>query len=89
MTKFSNFGVLIKKDDGSFYVKVEKDLDIKINGEDFSGRYINMDKPTVKFDRMLKKGVITEEEYDEKCARFSKGGDLSWIRQEMSVKTGE
>ena len=86
MATYSNVGIIAKGKEGGLYIKVDKDLDIQINGKSVAGMYININKPTEKFDRMLAAGKITEEEYDEKTARFGAEGDLSWIRQELTIK---
>jgi hypothetical protein len=83
--KYVNVGILCKRKDGGFYIKVDKDSGLSIGGQDFSGQYINVSKPTEKYDRMLKAGKITEDEYNEKIDRYSQGGDLEWIRQELTV----
>ena len=86
MAKFVNFGSLImKKDKSGFYIKLDKDLELSINGDKFNGEYINVNPPTVKYDRMLDQGKITEEEYEKAVARFAKDGDLSFIRQELTA----
>lgn len=83
MAKFINVGILCKKRDNSgFYIKLDKDFDpSSLKGQS----YINVNSPKDKYDRMLKSDKITEEEYEEKVARYNKGGDLEWIRQELTV----
>ena len=79
--KFVQLGALIKKKDGSgFYIKVDKELSISINGRTFKGEYISCAKPQEKYDRMLAKDKITQEQYDEKVQNIP-----SYIRQELTL----
>ena len=34
---------------------------------------------------MLDKGAITEDEAEQKKARFQAGGDLEYVRQELTI----
>ena len=85
MAEFIKLGSLNKKKNGGFTIKVDKDAEIVINGKKFTGDYINVQKPTVKYDNMLKKGKITEDEYNKAVARFAEGGDLAFVRQELTI----
>lgn len=86
MSKFVNFGILcMKKDKSGFYIKLDRELELTVNGDKVDTDFINVQAPTVKYERMLKADKITKEEYDEKVARFDKEGDLNYIRQELTV----
>lgn len=91
MAKFINFGALMSKKERDaegklqYYIKLDKDIELTVNGEKLTNEYIQVQNPKAKFDKMLEKGKITEEERDEKQARFDKGGDLEYIRQELVV----
>jgi len=85
MAEFIKLGSLNKKKAGGFTIKVDKDVEIVVNGKKFTGDYINVQKPTVKYDHMLRKEKITEEEYNKAIARFADGGDLSFVRQELTI----
>lgn len=88
---YAPVGVIIedreKREDGQpkFYIKLSKDTQISINGKDVSGGYLQVSYPTDKFDNMLKRGSLTQEEYLSKVARFSEGGDLSYIAFEVNA----
>lgn len=98
-SKYLSVGALMKSKEGGFYIKLDKETKVVIDGTDFTGGYINVQKPTVKYDRMIAKaeeklqnGDITEEEYDKqledlsaKSKRYEKGGDLEYIRQELTA----
>lgn len=89
--KFVNLGAIASKREkdehgrNQYYLKIDKDVDVKINGVSFTGKYINVQRPTDKFEKMLKKGNITQEQYDEKVARFGEDGDLNYITLELSA----
>ena len=98
MAKYPSLGSMIARRDQNtgasvldvngkqqYYIKVDKNVDIKVNGHKVEG-YINISRPRDKFDRMLEKGSITPKEHAEKISRFEKGGDLDYIQFEVSVK---
>jgi flagellar basal body rod protein FlgF len=70
----------------SYYIKISKDTQLTINGKKVKGEYLNVEKPTVKFDRMLAKGTISQEEYNDKIAAFEGEGKLSFIKFEISAE---
>lgn len=97
--KFISTGAFMKKKDGGYYIKLDKDTKVVIDGTEFTGGYINVNKPADKYDRMianaekkLQEGDINEEEYDKqleelqgKAARYDKGGDLEYIKFELTA----
>tara|TARA_R110000851_G_scaffold29641_1_gene81420 strand:+ start:359 stop:643 length:285 start_codon:yes stop_codon:yes gene_type:complete len=91
MATFINFGALMTKKDRDsegklqYYIKLDKEVKLVVNGKATTSEYIQVKAPTAKYDAMLAKDKITEEECDEKKARFAKGGDLEFIRQELTV----
>jgi len=91
MADFINFGALMTKKDRDaegklqYYIKLDKDVKLVVNGKDATSEYIQVQNPKVKYDRMFDKEKITEEEMDKAKARFDKGGDLEFIRQELTV----
>jgi len=97
--KFINTGAFMKKKDGGYYIKLDKETKVVIDGTEFTGGYISVNKPADKYDRMivnaekkLQEGEINEEEYDKqledlqaKAARYDKGGDLDYIKFELTA----
>jgi hypothetical protein len=51
-----------------------------------AGLTASLEQPHVKFERMLAAGKIDEEEAENKISRYQPGGDLEFIRQEITVK---
>ena len=88
---YAPVGVLIQdkelREDGQpkYYIKLSKDTKVSINGKDLTGGYLQVSYPTDKFDNMLKRGSISQEDYLQKVSRFSEGGDLSYIAFEINA----
>lgn len=72
----------------TYYIKVDKNVDLQINGTKVTG-YLNVSYPRDKADRMLEKGTITKSEHKEKVSRFVEGGDLDYIVFEIGAKIEE
>jgi len=68
-----------------YTVSLNKDLDIRINGKKIDARTLYVNRPDEKLRIMLNKGTITEEQFDEKMARFEEGGDLSNLVFEIVI----
>lgn len=68
-----------------YYFKISDDVELTINGRKFTGKYLNVSRPTDKYDRMLEKGKISEDEHEQKCEQFEKGGKLSYISLELQA----
>lgn len=78
--KYVKLGALMKNKQGGFYIALDKEINLNVNGRKFTGKYISCDKPQAKFERMLAKGTITEEEYSEKVEKIPE-----YVRQELTV----
>jgi hypothetical protein len=95
-----------KDEDGNVQYVIQ--LDKKYHGKIFikndQGKlepvteYISVERPTVKYDRMLKKGTIDEKEYEEKVDQFDSTvdpktkqprGKLSFIKFDLQMVTEE
>lgn len=72
----------------SYNIKLDSKVKLIVNGEEVTSGYLNVSRPTDKFERMLKAGALTEEEYDRKLADFDKGGKLEFIKFEITAVTG-
>lgn len=92
--KFNNLGSMkLKKDkdkDGNpqYYIELDQKIieKLKLDGKPLS-KFINVERPTAKYDRMLKAGKITQEEYEAKIADFDKEGRLSFVKFDLQVQT--
>lgn len=91
MANFINFGAIMTKKERDaegklqYYIKLNKEVDLVVNGKKTTSEYINVSSPKVKYDRMLEKGKITEEEADIAKSRFDSEGDLAFIKQELTI----
>jgi hypothetical protein len=68
--EFIQLGAVMKGKDGGVYIKVDDKIKLNVNGKIFEGKYISLQKPELKFERMLDKGSITESEFEEKVNRI-------------------
>ena len=69
-----------------YYIKLDKEVKIKINGQDFNGKSFKVERPTDKFDRMVKKGVITPDEHKQKLDLYAEGGKAAFVKFEIEAK---
>jgi hypothetical protein len=68
--KYVNLGVIMSGKDGGSYIAIDSKVELVINGTKFTGKYISLNSPADKFARMLQKGSITEQEYEDKVAKI-------------------
>lgn len=95
-----------KDEDGNvqYVIQLDKKYQGKIFIQDEKGKfqpvseYIQVERPTEKFDRMLVKGTIDEKEYEQKVAQFDSTvdprtkqslGKLSFIKFDLQMITEE
>lgn len=69
----------------AYHIKLGKDVKLTINGKEVDGLYLDVKKPEVKFDRMLAKGIISQEERNEKVAEFQEKGRLSFVKFDITA----
>lgn len=67
---YIKLGAIMKSRDGGLYIKLDSEADLEINGRKFPRTSLSLEKPSLKFDRMLAKGVIDEAEYEEKVDKI-------------------
>lgn len=101
MAEFISLGILCTKKDPKnegevlrdeagriqYYIKLDKDAKVKVNGKKVNG-YINVKNPAQKIEERINSGKVDEEKIEqlEKTkARYEKGGDLNYIKQELFV----
>ena len=83
--------IMVKKEKdskgrNSYYMKLDDAVKITINGRPYNNKYIQVSRPTDKYDRMFEKGTITEDTYEEKVSAFDKDGRLSYVSLELSAE---
>ncbi len=71
-----------------YYIQLDKKLigKLKLDGVPVT-EFIQVERPTAKFDRMLKAGKIAEAEYDEKTGAFAKDGKLEFVKFDLQIVT--
>lgn len=79
--------ILDANDNKTYYIKIDKDADIRINGKKVTSEYLNVGRPRDKYDRMKEKGTIDAKEHEEKVSRYEGEGDLSFAKFEISATT--
>ena len=94
MAKFIDLGAIMTKKDRDangklqYYIKLNKELDIVINGEKLTSEYVNVDAPANKIQKRIDSGKVDEEKIEqlEKTkARYLGDGDLNYIKQQLTV----
>lgn len=79
--QFINLGSLNEKRDGAgYYIKLNDQVKLTINGQNFDGKYFNVEKPDKKYAVMLDKGMITEDEAEKKIENIP-----SFVRFELTA----
>lgn len=92
-TGYVDLGVLIlgkdKDSQGrpSYYVKLDKDVEITINGVPFE-KTISAKNMVTKFDEMIARAEDESkiEQYEGTKARFEKEGDLAYMKYSLTAK---
>lgn len=73
-----------KSDDGSEYIQFVKNtdyVDIRVNGVQVNGKYLYINDPAEKFDKMVEAGKLTDDEADEKVAKIPE-----YVLEEGTIK---
>jgi len=77
---YVHLGAIVAGKDGGYYIKLQDDLKLNINGQAFNKKYINVEVPTAKLDRFLEKGFIDETEYEARAEKIP-----SYIKFELTA----
>ena len=77
--QFINVGQILKSKKGSLYVKVKQDVSLKAD------EAIYIDDATVKFERMLNAGKLSEEEFEAEMEAHAEGGKKSFIKYDLTL----
>jgi hypothetical protein len=84
---YLNIGAVLRKKekdaDGNptYWLKLDEKADVVVNGVKVTA--LNIQRPTEKYDRMLKSGKITAEEYEQKTSRYFDPDDLEYVTFEV------
>ena len=79
-----------KDDEGNtqYYIEIDKKYlgRISIDGKKLTSKYINVNRPTVKLEGLLKAGVITEADFDQQSADFAPEGKLNFVKFDLKLE---
>jgi hypothetical protein len=79
--QFVKLGSFNEKRDGEgYYIKLNDNVQLTINGQTFDGKYFNVEKPDKKYAVMLDRGIISEEEAEKKIESIP-----SFVRFELTA----
>jgi hypothetical protein len=78
---YVTIGELKKGENGDLYFQFNKQLKIKINGEDFAGKSVWVNDPAKKYELAVENGNLTPEQAEEKIAKIP-----DYIRKEFVTK---
>lgn len=87
--QYVNIGAMLEKKEtdkngkATYYIKIDDKVEVKVNGQKVTA--LNISRPGDKFEFMLAKDKITEQEYEQKVARYEKDGDLNFVKFELSA----
>lgn len=70
----------------SYYIKLDKDVKLMINGRELATTSLKVERPTDKFDRMVKAGKMDPEEHQKKIEFYADGGKASFVKFEIEAK---
>lgn len=85
--KYVNVGAMLQKKENDeqgrpdYWIKLDPQTVVTVNGVKVTA--LNIQRPTDKFDYMLKVGKITGEEFEEKVSRYDAEGDLNYVKFEV------
>lgn len=91
-SSYVNLGVMVRdkekdsKGKDKYYLLLDKNVEISINGVPYKKKSINISRLTDKYDRMLESGKLSKEEYDEKVAQFTGKGKYNYMQFEFVAK---
>lgn len=66
--------------------KLDKNVQITINGKDVTGQTLYVDRPINKYRRMANKNRITPEKLEEMEKALAPGGKLEFVQLEVTAK---
>jgi hypothetical protein len=61
----------------------DKDVVVTVNGQNINDYFINIERPDVKFHRMLQAGKISQAEFNAKIEAYEKGGKAEALTFEL------
>jgi len=78
--QYVTLGAVCTGKDGGSYITVDKNVELIVNGIKFTGKYISLNSPTEKYERMAKSGKISAEEAEAKIDKIPE-----YIKKEVVI----
>jgi hypothetical protein len=99
MAEFINLGILCSKKDRDendklqYYIKLDKDVKITVNGKETTSDFIQVQTPANKLAKRIASGKLDEakvEQLEKTMRRYlapkdEEVGDLNYIKQELTI----
>ena len=76
--KYFNVGQILKSKQGKLYIKVKEDISLKAEEAIF------IDDATLKFERMLERDKISEEDFNREMEAHAEGGKKEFIKYDLT-----
>ena len=82
-TSSKKIASLMEGKEKNLYIKFDKPVTITTyDGKKVETLYLNLEKPMVTLERLLKNGVIDESQYETRAAKLN---ELTYLKYEVSV----
>jgi len=78
-SEWSDVGQILMSKAGNLYMKITDPSRLEKDS------IVMIEKPRVKFDRLLEFGAIDEAEHQKETIRFEDGGDLAFVRYYLKM----
>lgn len=82
---WAKVGTIRKNDKGTFYAKLESNVEILIDGEVVKlndSRTVSLQDPRKKLQTLFDKGFLSQKEFDERSETLAEN---AWLKYEMVV----
>lgn len=70
----------------AYYIKLDKNVKILINGRELAKDTFKVERPTDKFDRMVKAGKMSPDEHAKNLELYAEGGARDFVKFEIEAK---
>lgn len=79
MANYINVGQILMSKKGNLNIKIKEDVNLK------KDEVIFINDATDKFQRMLEKGKITEEQFNDEMEAHGEGGRKAFIKYDLTL----
>lgn len=75
-----------KKGKTAFAIRLNKDTKVTIDGVDMTGKTLYLDSMENVNNGKLERGIMPQEEYDQKVIDYGPGGKMEYVRYQITAK---